>query len=481
MVVDAGLDKEKAWNADAIKAEADTFVLNLKANQEYKLKVTLDGTWGDGKVKGFNNLTEKAAGLHADGGDNIVFSLAEAGEVKVVYIATTDTTIFKLIGNFYVKPVVLKDLYLVPGVWAEGDAKIAAWIWGKNYEGRFTEFMAPKAEGNDTLVVKIDSDADHVTFVRFNTTVVAPTWDNESENVRDKAENMEIADCGIFFVNYWHNYSWCEPVEVQHPVILFEGSKHVSWDEGGIDIEAAKFENAKAGDKIVVTYNSASDGIEFKAMEVWSHIAGSRKEAWIYGDGTYEQFLTAKAVEEIKAHGLQIIGANFNCTKVELVAGRELKEGTTVWAGYFWADEWSTIHLYPEGYNYVDFSKVQALRIYSEANRTDYIVKIVKQWDPFETYADVQAFDINEEYAELTMTDNLRTALQSAGQWDIQFDKQSGKPFNVTEIVLVMDPGTGTGIENNAAEVKAVKVLKNGMIQIIKGEHIYNLMGQKVQ
>jgi hypothetical protein len=44
-----------------------------------------------------------------------------------------------------------------------------------------------------------------------------------------------------------------------------------------------------------------------------------------------------------------------------------------------------------------------------------------------------------------------------------------------------MDPGTGTGIENNAAEVKAVKVLKNGMIQIIKGEHIYNLMGQKVQ
>ena len=60
LVVDAGLDKAKAWNADAIKSEADTFELSLKADQYYVLKVTLNGTWeGENNVKGYNELTEK--------------------------------------------------------------------------------------------------------------------------------------------------------------------------------------------------------------------------------------------------------------------------------------------------------------------------------------------------------------------------------------------------------------------------------------
>ena len=154
---------------------------------------------------------------------------------------------------------------------------------------------------------------------------------------------------------------------------LWTESKHVSWNDGGVQIAAAQFANAQPGQKIVVSYTGASDGIEFKVMNAnFDHLAGSREAAWINGDGAFEQFLTASAVDSLKAYGLEIIGANFTCNKVELLDGKDLKEGFTVWTGFFWADVWSTLELYYNGYAGVDFSKVTALRIYSEAGRADF-------------------------------------------------------------------------------------------------------------
>ena len=103
LVVDAGLEKAKAWNPAAIKSEKDTFELDLKANQYYILKVTLNGTWeGENNVKGYNELTEKTEGLVDDSNDhNIGFKLSEAGKVQVIYTTDKDNkTIFKLAGKF---------------------------------------------------------------------------------------------------------------------------------------------------------------------------------------------------------------------------------------------------------------------------------------------------------------------------------------------------------------------------------------------
>lgn len=111
LVTDAGF-AGKAWNPDAIKAEADTLVLNLKAEQVYKLKVSLDGTWNT--AKGFNELTEKPEGVTMDNDENIIFSLAEAGAVQVIYIAG-ETPIFKIAGNFYVDPTPVVPTAAVTG------------------------------------------------------------------------------------------------------------------------------------------------------------------------------------------------------------------------------------------------------------------------------------------------------------------------------------------------------------------------------
>lgn len=146
---------------------------------------------------------------------------------------------------------------------------------------------------------------------------------------------------------------------------------------------------------------------------------------------------------------------------------------------FFWADDWKTLELYKEGYAGVDWSKATALRIYSEANRTDYFLQIVKAWgEPPVLTASKDAFTINNEYAELALTDELRTELKESGHWMVQFNKETGAPFNVTDIVLVGD--FTTAIDNTAIAPKATKTFENGQLVIIKNGVRYNALGAQL-
>ena len=118
LVVNAGLEKELAWNPAAIKSTETSYKLNLAAG-DYKLKITLNGAWEPATdVKGFDALTTIAEGLTADESGNICFTLTEAGEVNVHY----DGEFFFLNGNFYVAPVVVK--YYLKNNWGS-----EAWSW----------------------------------------------------------------------------------------------------------------------------------------------------------------------------------------------------------------------------------------------------------------------------------------------------------------------------------------------------------------
>ena len=261
---------------------------------------------------------------------------------------------------------------------------------------------------------------------------------------------------------------------------IWTGSKHVSWSDGGIQIAAAQFANATAGQKIVVTYSDATDGIEFKVMNAhFDHLAGSREAAWINGNNTFEQFLTQTAVDSLKQYGLEIIGANFTCTKVELNDGKTLKDGITVWTGFFWADDWSTLELYRDGYCNVDFSKATAIRFYSEAAGTNYVINVKENWDPEGQIASQADMTDGEGYKELPLTDALRSRLANASHWMIQFNKETLIAFNVTDIVLVIKGATG--IDNTAVEAKAVKSFRNGQLVIEKSGKTYNALGVEMK
>ena len=261
---------------------------------------------------------------------------------------------------------------------------------------------------------------------------------------------------------------------------IWTGSKHVCWADGGVQIAADQFAAAQPGQKIVLHFTDATDGVEFKVMnENFDHLAGSREAAWINGNGTFEQFLTQEAVESLKAHGLEIIGANFTCTQVELLDGKVLKDGISVWTGFFWADAWTTLELYRDGYCNVDFSKANALRIYSEAGRSDIVINIKENWDPEGQIADQTAMTPGEGYMELPLTDALRSRLANASHWMIQFNKEAGEAFNVTDVVLVMKDHTA--IDNTAVEAKTVKVIRDGQVLILKNGKTYNALGAEMK
>lgn len=239
---------------------------------------------------------------------------------------------------------------------------------------------------------------------------------------------------------------------------LFSGNKHVSWDEGGIQIEAAKFVDAKAGDKIVVSYTGAADGIEFKVMDDDFHrLPGTLAWKGIDGDGSFEQFLTPAAANQIKQNGLEIIGGNFTCTKIELQDGKGNVEDNTVWTGYFWMDEWSTLEIVKSSFDGINWSDFKAIRFYSEANRTDYAINIKVNWEPDGHIADAGSMTMTNEYAELNLEGvDMPAFLAKDDRLMIQCNKEGGAPFNFTSVVLVKKETDG--IKDITIKNKSTKV-----------------------
>ena len=259
---------------------------------------------------------------------------------------------------------------------------------------------------------------------------------------------------------------------------IFYGNKHVSWSDGGLQIAEDKFAEAKAGDKIVVHYTGATDGIEFKVKnEHFDHLAGSREELnFPNAEGSLEHFLTPKAVEELKAHGLELIGANFTVTEVELMDGKpSLPEGVNVWTGYFWADNWNTMYLYWNGYRYVDFNDVKAIRFYSEANRSDFVLNVRDSWGDDGEIANIDDMTAGEDYMELPLTDDMREKIAASEHLLVQFDKGGNEKaaFNVTDIVLVMEePYTRTVTNGNYGTICLSRAAAT-----IEGATMYRIVG----
>ena len=277
-----------------------------------------------------------------------------------------------------------------------------------------------------------------------------------------------------------------------HATDLVTETTHVTWGTP-LRIEAAQFANAQSGQKIVITYTDAKEMvesenkgsvIEFKVMNAhFDHLAGSREALRLWDNGSFEQFLTASAVDSIKAHGLEITGNDFTVTKVELLEGKELKEGFTVWTGYFWVDDeggWKTLELYWNGYAGVNWEKAKALRIYSEATGTDFIINVKENWEEAGQIAGQDEMTDGEGYKELALTEELRNKLENANHWMIQFSHKELAKFNVTDIVLVMDNETAIDAIQ-APNAKSQKLIENGQVVIIKNGVKYNALGVQLK
>ncbi len=184
LITDAALGGS-AWAPNAVKAEKDTLVLNLKANQAYKLKVTVDGTWNT--AKGYNDLSEKADGLSADGDGNICFSLKEAGAVQVIYFVKNNQTTFKLAGAFAtgetpVDPGQQTENVTVYFVNTLDWAKVNAFVWPaegnayKEWPGEAATKEAEQVQGYDVYSYTFPETYVNVIFNNGEVQTADLTW-----------------------------------------------------------------------------------------------------------------------------------------------------------------------------------------------------------------------------------------------------------------------------------------------------------------
>ena len=123
---------------------------------------------------------------------------------------------------------------------------------------------------------------------------------------------------------------------------LWEGTHEVGWSNT-LTIEAAKFSEAQIGQKIVIEFTDATG----KVIELHSNggmLPGTRYAHFLYADQhEMEVFITTGMLACLKEHGMEICGKGFTATKVWFGDGKDNVDENTVWTGYFWMDEWSTL------------------------------------------------------------------------------------------------------------------------------------------
>ena len=261
---------------------------------------------------------------------------------------------------------------------------------------------------------------------------------------------------------------------------IWTGSQAITF-QVPLNLDKDQFTELQAGQILKVSYEDASDGIELKVPDLWHHLSGSRRDnAWISGTGTYETYLTPAGVADVQAHGLQIVGAHFTCTKVEVIDGKalsDIKEGTA-WTGFCWMNNTcGSMEFFKDNFTQFDLAKVKAIRFYCspEAEGSTYTINLKQTWQ-----SDITSEAGSGLMTELTLTDSIRTKLAEGDFVIVQLCRGEGQDFNLIDIVLVPNDDP-TAIEQTNANAKATKSLRNGMLVIEKNGKFYNTLGVEVK
>ena len=247
---------------------------------------------------------------------------------------------------------------------------------------------------------------------------------------------------------------------------VWEGEHAVNWDNT-LQIEKGKFTDMKVGDKLVIEFKDATGEV----IELHSNggmLPGTRFEHHIFSDqSSVEVYATPAMLASLKEYGLEVCGKDFTATKIWYGDGKDNIDENTAWSGFFWMDEWSTLEITKNCFAGVDWSKVKAIRFYSEANRTDYVINVLTKWGEGGKLGDQTTMTMTNEYAELNVENiDMAAALADVDRLMIQCNKEAGEPFNFTAVVLVKDGATGI----DATLVNSEKV----------NSDVYDLQGRKV-
>ncbi|MBR2935805.1 MAG: starch-binding protein [Paludibacteraceae bacterium] len=202
---EALLGAAAAWNPDAIAMTevegvyTHTFTA-VAAGVECQLKVT-EGDWDNG-IWGYDNLSNTPDGVTTNDDRNIIFTLAEAGDVVVTF----DGEKITVEGNFAVsepEPVVMTTIYLNTGgsaLWNNEGAKFFAHSW-KDGVGNEQDKELTLVEG-DLYKLDIPEDHDMIIFLRLAPGATGVVWGGDK--YWNQTENLTIpSDQNCYTITEW--------------------------------------------------------------------------------------------------------------------------------------------------------------------------------------------------------------------------------------------------------------------------------------
>ena len=178
-------------------------------------------------------------------------------------------------------------------------------------------------------------------------------------------------------------------------------------------------------------------------------------------------YLTEDMLSTIRSQDLRVFGEGITVNRVEICDGKAgaLKFGKTIWTGYFWMDDTWSLEIFKEAFASVDFSKYGKMRIYYEANRTDFLMRLFTKFggnsDEYADEDDIklagsdtdahmgvhdggvtpERIHLTNTYVDIPLTETIKTYLSTKDDAHgpslfIKCNK-NGAAFNVTDVVLL--------------------------------------------
>lgn len=245
---------------------------------------------------------------------------------------------------------------------------------------------------------------------------------------------------------------------------LYDGAPvDVTWDHT-LQIDADKFvSDVNVGDFISISLDKATDVLEIKADGLW--LPGSRF-CNIEGASEYRAYITVDMLDMLRKFGVEICGASFTVTGVDVKNdGFVMPEGA-IWGGFFWVENWNTLELFRTAFDNYDGQRY--LEITMEAENADYFGKVMTAFD--NDAATWSKADNTVKTPSMMTVDlegiNVKESLAEVNALFLQFNPEGGAPFNVTSVSLKNTPTTGI-VTYKAQNESAVDVI-NMQGQVIR-------------
>ena len=434
----------------------DEYVFENLAAGDYKLKVTVDGDWAT--AKGYSDLTVKAEGLSTDNDNNVIFTLAEAGNVTVVY----NDSVFTVSGSFYVAPAADPTAAVI-GTMTEWQQAIPFVLAEDKQSATFADTI-PAGSYEVKMIINGDWRSNGGTIDREHPTAIVAG--NVEANMTFVADTKGLYTFTWFFATDSFSVVYPEYVEPEIPdTTWYLVGDMTNWQEGKIS-----FENGP----IVANLTDEGRTYGFKVLQVIGDA-----QSWYGNAGTMTRENHENWVFEttIDANGMLIadVAGEYTFAMTLNEAGNPVVTVTypeasvivpTLEDGYYLVgtmNNWTPAAEYKlaantenKGEYFLErtFVAEEAFKVVAVANDA------ITTWYPGDGVADYTV-DANH-----------------AGETTLYFrpDYQGGEGW-YANCLFVVPTGT-VDIDNVDANAPAVKMLRDGHIFIIKGAKMYNAQGQ---